>query len=51
MSAGRKFFLILVALAVSAGVPWRSVDRVRLAGVVAISVFWTTAVALAALVS
>ena len=43
--------LILVALAASAGVPWRSVDRVRLAGVVIISVFWTAAVALSVLAS
>jgi len=43
--------LILVALAASAGVPWRSVDRVRLAGVVVISVFWTAAVALSVLAS
>jgi hypothetical protein len=42
--------LILAALAVTAGRPWCAVDRLRLAGVVGISLFWTIAVALAALI-
>jgi len=38
-------FLLLVCLAVTAGVEWHRIDRVRLAGLVAVSVFWTALMA------